>query len=302
MDSIIDSLIKHILKNKIKIVTITESNHRSYTSHTFHFKLIKALYENKIIDTFSSERMGINDGLMIDYYLKNKLDLENLHKSLSFGGMGYYRIIKYFDKKPYDSYKIVGLEGDRMCFKIADRSPTGFVPLEYKMPKDREKFWLKNIKKILEKRGNLFINGYHLSKDDLIGKYLKKHYGEKTLFISMGALEIKTQILLIDRNLYPIESDFNRAIVDNKYKLKVENIDKIAKPTPLEKKYQDWKLVKVDKKNKDLTFRAVGCYLALYKDEYEKGIDLTPEISYKLASYDYFVFFKKSVYKEEMFF
>ena len=302
MEDIIDKIVEHIKKKDIKIVTISESNHRSYTSHTFHFRLAKKLYEQGIIDTFSSERMGINDGEIIDYYLKHNLDIETLHSKLPFGGMGYYRFVKYFSKKPYSSYKIVGLEEDKYCFNIYDRMPRSFQGSDYKGGKDREKFWLKNIKKILKERGNLFINGFHLSKKDLIGKFLEKEYKDKTLFISMAALEIKTQVLIIDRNLYPKEKDFRKAIRNKDYIMKVENIDKICKPTALEKKYKDWKLVKSNDKNKNLTFRAVGCFVALYKDEYEKRINLTPEISYKVKDYDYLVFFKKSIYKEKMFY
>ena len=95
MDDIISKLIDHIKNKNIKFVTITESNHRSYTSHTFHYKLVKALYENKIIDTFSSERLGINDGEIINYYIRNQLDINAMIKNLPFGGMGFYRIIKY---------------------------------------------------------------------------------------------------------------------------------------------------------------------------------------------------------------
>lgn len=302
MESIIQDLIKYIKNHNIKIITISESNHRSYTSHTFHFRLVKALFKNGIIDTFSSERMGINDGEIIDYYLKHNLDLEELQNKLPFGGMGYYRIIKYLSNFDYNSYKIVGLEEDRYCFNIYSRMPKGFILKDYKNNEDREKFWLKNIKKIIKERGNLFINGFHLSKNDPIGKYLKKHYEKKTLFLSMGALEIKTQILLIDRKMYKTNKEFNKAIIEKDYILKVEKIDKIAKPTKLEKKYKDWKLLKVNIKNKNLTFRAVGCFLALYKDEYDKNINLTPEVSYKLDGYDYFIFFKKSLYKENMFY
>ena len=302
MDEIVDKLVEHIKKNNIKIVTITESNHRSYTSHTFHFRLAKKLYEQGIIDTFSSERMGINDAEIIDYYLKHNLDIETLHSKLPFGGMGYYRFVKYFSKKPYGSYKIVGLEEDRYCFNIYDGMPRGFKGIDYKAGKDREKFWLKNMKKVLKERGNLFINGFHMAKNDPIGEYLKKHHAHETLFLAMGAFDIKTQVLIVDKEEYPKEKDFDRALIYKDYITKVENINKISKPTSLEKKYKDWKLVKVNDTNKNLTFRAVGCFLALYNDEYAKGENLTPEISFKIKNYDYFIFFKKSIYKEKMFY
>lgn len=298
MDAIIDKLIAHIKAKNIKFITITESNHRSYTSHTFHYKLVKALYQNKIINTFSSERLGINDAEIINYYIRNKLDIDKMVEKLPFGGMGFYRIVKYFYNKPFKNYKIVGLEEDKYCPKSINGMPKDFIPSSYINQKTREEFWLENIKKIIEERGNLFINGFHLSKKDLIGKYLLKNYPDQTLFLSMAAFDITTQVLLIDRKY----QDFTKAILDDDYKTKVENIKKIAPPTEFEKKYNDWKLIKVTDKNRKEKFRAVGCYLAVYQDEYDNGIDITHEISYRLTNYDYVIFFKKSVYKEKMFY
>ena len=300
MDDIIDKLISHIKDKNIKFVTISESNHRSYTSHTFHYKFVKALYENKIINTFSSERLGINDAEIINYYIKNKLSIDSMVKNLPFGGMGFYRIVKYFYNKSFEKFKIVGLEADKYCPKSMKGLPKdlSFVKDNNLDNINREEFWLENIKKIIEERGNLFINGFHLSKKDLIGKYLIKNHPDQTLILSMSALEITTQVLIIDNKI----KDLTAAIMVDNYKMKVENIKKIAPPTDFEKKYDDWKLIKVTEKNKKEKFRAVGCYLAVYENEYKEGIDITDEISYRLKNYDYVIFFKKSIYKEKMFF
>lgn len=293
MDEIIIKLIEVIKKNNIKFITISESNHRSYTCHTFHYKLVKALYDNKIINTFSSERMGIKDGEIINYYLKNKLDLNKIIEKLPFGGMGYYRIIKYLTKKPYDSYKIVGLEKDKYCSKI--NNLTELNP--YSENLDREDFWLNNIKKIIKQRGNLFINGFHLNKSDKIGKYLIKNYPKQTLILSMSALEITTQILIINNK----EKDIDHAVINDRYKMKVERIDKICPPTKLEKTINNYNLLKVNKRNQEEKIRAVGCYLAVYDNEYNK-INITDEISYKIKNYDYVIQIMKSRYKEKMFY
>lgn len=295
MDDIVAKLIKHIKKNNIKFITINESNHRSYTCHTFHYKLVKALYENKIINTFSSERMGINDGEIINHYLENKLDLDKMVDKLPFGGMGYYRIIKYLSKKPYHSYKIVGLEEDKYCQKVDKPEYARFINIDNK---EREDFWLNNIKKIIKERGNLFINGFHLNKNDKIGKYLLKHHKNETLFLGMSALEITTQILIIDDK----EKDIDQAVINDRYKMKVERIDKICPPTKLEKTINDYKLLKVTKRNGNQKIRAIGCYLAVYENEYQDKVTITDEVSYKIKNYDYVILIKKSVYKEKMFY
>lgn len=300
MDDVINKLIRHIKKNKIKYITISESNHRSYTSHTFQYKFVKALYENNIIDTFSSERMGINDSKIIDYYLENGLDIDEMIPKLFFGGMGFYRIFKYFSKKSFKDYKIVGLEEDNICKKVYDLFPKDLKISKTYNQKEREEFWLNNIKKIVKERGNLFINGYHLSKDDIIGKYFIDNFPKETLILSMASLEIKTQILLINRELYPGDNGFNRAIEKDDYITKVQKIDRIAPPTKIERKAKGWKLIKVDKHNRNEKIRAVGCYLALYEDEYKDKLNIVEEVSYKLKNYDYLILFEKSIYREKM--
>lgn len=297
MDDIIDNLLKEIKKKDIKFITICESNHRSYTCHTFQYKLVKALYENNIINTFSSERMGIKDADIINYYIKNKLDIDKLIKNLPFGGMGYYRIVKYFYKKPFDKFKIVGLEKDKYCPKTMKGLPKDLVKINYHSYQDRENFWLKNIKKVIKERGNLFINGFHMSKADLIGKYLVKNYPKQTLILSMAALEITTQVLTIPPGL-----DMDEAVIEDNYQMRVERIDRIAPPTAFEKKIKGWSLKKITKRNREQKFRAVGCYLAIYQDEYDKKININDDITYKLKNYDYVITLKNSKYQEKMFY
>ena len=73
MDHVVSEIIKIVKEKNIKVITVSESNHRSYTCHTFFFKLMKALYKNKLINTFSSEKLGIFDSIVVNYYLKKKV-------------------------------------------------------------------------------------------------------------------------------------------------------------------------------------------------------------------------------------
>jgi hypothetical protein len=220
MDAVVDKIIDIVRKNKVKIITITESNHRSYTSHTFHYELVKKLYENKLIDTFGSERMGIIDADIINWYIENKKKVpKNIIEKIPFGGLGYSRIINYLSKKPRDSYEIVGLEEDNYCIDAFSKLPKNFdllsesflnqikegAPIQSLTPETsndkkwlrslksfkrdhRETFWLNEITKVLKRRKTIFINGYHLGKNDKIGKWLLKNYNEsEILFLGMGA-------------------------------------------------------------------------------------------------------------------
>lgn len=112
MDKSIEDLTKIIIKNKAKIITISESSHWSYTSHTFFFKLVKKLYEKNIINTFTSERLGFLDAILINAWLDGDLDcdIDELFNSLPFGGLGTYRWIKYFKGKK--NFHIVPSEVD----------------------------------------------------------------------------------------------------------------------------------------------------------------------------------------------
>jgi hypothetical protein len=331
MDITIDKLIRHIREKDIKIVTISESNHRSYTSHTFHYKLAKRLYEEGIINTFSSERMGVIDSMIINYYLEKGGVPKNLVEKLPFGGLGYSRIIKYLSKKDRNSYQIVGFEEDEYCKKAFGNLPESFFEAKlsptfstqikrgvaikklkpinendkiwYKSLKsfadeyndNRETFWLKEMKKKLKERGNLFINGYHLAKGDKIGKYLEKEYPGKVLFLGMSASDITTQVLLVDG-----EDDFIEQVRRGEYEQKVENIRSICPKTSFENKIRkDWTLLKVDKKNEEERIGAIGCFVVISRRDYE--IKSKVGGGYKIKKYDYVIFFKNSVYREKMF-
>ena len=113
----------------------------------------------------------------------------------------------------------------------------------------------------------------------------------------MAALEITTQVLTVKNNL-----DLDSAIAQDNYKCRIERIDKIAPPNDFEKKIKGWELIKINKKNQNQKFRAVGCYLALYEEEYQERLNITEDISYKLKNYDYVITLKNSKYKEEMFY
>jgi len=340
MDKIIDEIIKIVKKNCVKYITISESNHRSYTSHTFHSKLVKRLHKERIIDTFSSERMGVFDELIINYYVHNKLDLNELKENLIFGGLGIKRWLKYFQTQDPKSFQIIGFESDEYPTYIFDRIPRHilehfFSPnfiedilngkdvkkIRTKLEEDkrvkesfvrmltfmqqRETHWLSNIKKALKYRTSLFINGYHLSKKDIIGKHLKEKYGKQCLILGMSAYDIKTQKLFIDGKKYPTNKAFSDAIHIDDYIQKDEKVNDLAPPTKYEKylhqKYKDWKLIKVNKQNGRKKIRAIGCYLGITQEDFEKGVKMNDVVDIEVKNYDYIVFFNKSVYKENMF-
>lgn len=330
MDHVIDNIVKIIKNKNIKIITIAESNHRSYTSHTFQFELAKKLYDQKLINTFGSERLGIIDADIINWYLHTKHTVpKNMIKKLPFGGMGYSRIIDYLSTKDKDSFQIVGLEEDDYCHKALSQLPKNFgvlspsflnqirkgvvigklKPITINDKKwltslasfrldEREKFWLSQIKSVLQYRKTLFINGFHLGKNDPIGRWLKKTYKDQVLFLGMGAREIRTQMLLIP----PKVRDFGIAIYKDNYKQKIMNIDHICKPTKLEKTVErdQWKIIKVTKKNEEEKVRAIGCYLAMYEKDYKKGE--TVELGFRIKKYDYVILFDKNEYNDKMFY
>ena len=126
MELIINNIVDLVIKNKIKIITISESNHRSYTSHTFHFELFKKLYERNLINTFSSERLGIIDADIINWYLENKKISKSIIKKLPFGGLGSYRIIEYLNKQNRNDYKLYGSEEDNYCVEAFRNLPKKF--------------------------------------------------------------------------------------------------------------------------------------------------------------------------------
>ena len=340
MDKIIDQIIKIVKQRCVKVITISESNHRSYTSHTFQNRLLRRLHKEKLIDTFSSERMGVFDEIIINHYLHHNLSINKLKDNLVFGGLGIKRWLTYFQKQDPRSYKIIGFESDEYPTHIFERIPkkvletcfskdfikdiladvdvrkirtktendkrvkNSFVKMLTFM-QHREKHWLSNIKKALKYRNTLFINGYHLGKEDIIGKYLKKEFGDQCLIIGMTAFDIKTQKLLIDGKKYKTEKAFSQAISLDDYIQKNENVDDLAPPTEYERylhrKHKDWKLIKVDKNNKEKKIRQIGCYLGILQEEYDNNVKMNDVVDMKIKNYDYIVFFNKSVYQENMF-
>tara|TARA_R110000824_G_scaffold290740_2_gene479238 strand:+ start:118 stop:1122 length:1005 start_codon:yes stop_codon:yes gene_type:complete len=334
MNDIIDKIVEIVRKKNIKIITIAESNHRSYTSHTFQYELAKKLYQEKLINTFSSERMGVIDAAIINWYINKGTAKgtppKNMIKKLPFGGMGYNRIIDFLATKPRDSYQIIGMEEDEYCEKALSKLPKDFDLLSEKFLSqikrgvvigklkpltkedkkwyaslksfrdyNREKFWLKELKKTLSKRGNIFINGYHLGKNDKIGKWLTKNYPSQVLCLGMAAMNITTQVLLINDK----KRDFNSAVLNGNYKQKILNIDNICRPTKFERKHctvDGWKLVSVTAKNNEERIRAIGCYLAMYEKDFKNGEKVY--LGFKIKKYDYVIFFEKSEYKDKMFY
>lgn len=113
MNRIIHELTSHVKKNNYQIITISECGHGSYDSHTIHYELMKNLFENKLITSVSSERLGFISALVLEKYIQNKIkyNLKNLVEMLGWVGMGTYRWIKYF-RKNKSKINIYGLEPD----------------------------------------------------------------------------------------------------------------------------------------------------------------------------------------------
>lgn len=330
MEQLIDKITDLVNKKNIRIITICEPNHRSYTSHTFNFNLMKSLLKNTKINTFSTEKLGVFDAMMINYYLTRKKDIPV--ESFEFKGLGTKRWLSYFKKIKSDRYNFVGGEfnpynpygyekealkeffSEQFINSILDPAEGGgeiqavtdndklakesFLAIE-NFYKNREKFWLKNIERILDTYDNLFIVGFHLAKNDPIGKMITSKYPDNSLFLGTCSLEITTQILILD-NKFNQPDSFNMALEAGKYIEKVDRIDKWAPPTPFEIKRKDWSMTKVTQKNKNKKIRGIGCYIGMTQKEYydEKKIS---GIHSRLSDYDYIIFFKTSVYCEDMF-
>ncbi len=114
METSINNLYNIIKKSNTKIITINEVSHWSFSSHTYHYELVKKLYENNIINTFSSERLGLLDAMFMNLWLEGKINcsLKYLYKYiLPFGGLGTYRWMNYF-KNNNCKINLVGLEAD----------------------------------------------------------------------------------------------------------------------------------------------------------------------------------------------
>ena len=121
--------------------------------------------------------------------------------------------------------------------------------------------WLENIKKILDKYGNLYINDI-IYKNDLIGKYLKK-YGKQCLILGMCSFNIIHKIAVVDETKYFTENSFMNALWNLKdYKLYIMNINSFIPPTEYEKylynKYKDWKIINITNQNKNKKIRQIG--------------------------------------------
>lgn len=115
MDKIIEQIVDLVNKDKKRIITISETSHWSYTSHTFHYKLLKSLHQNAGFTCFSSERLGILDSFLMNQWLKGEIDcsLDYLYSSLlPFGGLGTYRWMRYFQKG--NNFFLVGCEMDNL--------------------------------------------------------------------------------------------------------------------------------------------------------------------------------------------
>lgn len=339
MDSIIDEIIEIINKRGIKVVTISEPNHRSYTSHTFNYELMKCILQRTDINVFSSEKLGVFDAMMINYYMKNRLPLpEGIEKIHEFSGLGTKRWINYLKKCRSERYHFLGGEfnpykphlynrdalrewfsdefiaslmdpehggGEIQVVTENDRLARDSFQCMNDFYKNRESFWKLNIERILKEHDNLFIVGFHLEKGEPIGNMIKKMYPKESLFLGCCALYIETQLLIVD-DKYSTPDKFNHALETRNYEEIVEPIDKWAPPTPFEEKMEKksvgnegWSMVKV-RSNMKGKIRGIGCFIAMNRHEYESGKKMT-DIFTPVKSFDYIIYMRESVYEENMF-
>ena len=335
MDEVINTLIENINKKGIKVVTISEPNHRSYTSHTFNFELMKCILRRTDINVLSSEKLGVFDAMIINYYMKNKLPLpDGFEKIYEFSGLGTKRWINYLKKCRPERYHLLGAEfnpykphlydrdsleeffsssfitsilegGEIQVTTDNDRLARDSFQCMKDFYKNRESFWKLNVERILKKHDNLFIVGFHLDKSEPIGKMIKKMYPEHSLFIGCCTLYIETQILIVD-DKHSNPDKFNKALETSNYEEVVEPINKWAPPTPFEEKMEKkssgkggWSIIKA-RSNTNGKIRGIGCFIAMNRNEYTSGKKMT-DIFTSVKSFDYVVYMRESVYEENMF-
>jgi hypothetical protein len=337
MDEVISDIVDHVVKKNIKVITISEPNHRSYTSHTFNFRLMKKLLHETGINTFSTEKLGVFDAMVLNYYIKNNLPLpKNIEREYRSLGLGTKRWVNYFRKLKRRKVNFVGGEFNYYDPHLYEKEileeyfseefvDSIFDPIEgggdikavtendklakasFECIKDfysnRESFWKLNIRRILEKYDNLFIVGFHLEKGEPIGKMIQEMYPKNSLFLGSCALNIKTQILTIS-DRYASPEAFNKALETRNYKETVEEIDKWVPPTNFEKRAsrggKDFRLIKVTKSNQEQKIRGIGCFIAMISSEKEKEKKIT-DVFTSLKNFDFIVFIRDSVYEENMF-
>jgi len=337
MDIVVDKLIETINKKNIKVVTISEPNHRSYTSHTFNFELMKCVLRRTDINTFSSEKLGVFDAMMIEWHLRQKKPLpENIHKIHEWSGLGTKRWLDYFKKCRSDRYRLVGGEfnpfhphhyemkainelfspkfvktffessGEIVTATENDKLALASFQCMEDFYGNREKFWQMNIKRILEEHDNLFIVGFHLDKGEPIGKMIKKMYPSQSLFIGSCSINIRTQLLIVgDENNSP--DKFNHALETRNYKEYVDDIEDWAPPTSFERKLakkasdQCFYLYKVPASVKGEKIRGIGCFIAMTESEYRDKKKMKQDIFTPIKRFDYIVYMRDSRYEEVMF-
>ncbi len=351
MNKIIDNVIDMI--GDKKIITVAETHHFSYTSHTFQYKLVKKLIRTNKINAVSSERMGIIDALIINLFLNGKLvmTLEELYDSIPVGGIGTYRTIKFLKKNKQYKVKVIGVEADdyRTLYKdsmkkilknicsidffnrinfngdsvknskkfIKNKYDTIIykaLNLTHKLKNNyfdnRYKIWYQSMENIIDKYGNLFINGYHLGNDELGGE-LKNKYLNKVITIGMGSKNKFTKIAILPKN-YLLKNKIEKLSYENiskdfieffiqEWKTKkidkiiIDNLSKYVKPSKLEKKYNYYYILNTaDEDGFILRWGAIPF-------PHIKGTDLM-EIGgmTSVKIYDYIVFIPKSNFNENL--
>lgn len=164
MDKLFSKIKKKIILNKPKIFCITEAIHWDTFSLKLHFKIIKFLIEQNIIDTITWERFNIIDGIILDYYIKNNTNYDIFYISnlLLDGGIYFHRPsddifglinwIKLFNQKNNNKINIVG--SDAITFYLDRKQKT--IDLLYEIyGKDIDK-----IKKFILLQYKQIIHGY----------------------------------------------------------------------------------------------------------------------------------------------
>lgn len=210
MDAVARETAALVAARGARLVTAEEASHWSLESHTFHFELMKRLHRSGGFTAFSSERLGRLDAFLMNAWLQGRVDLtlDQLYDRLPFGGLGTYRWMEYF-KRTRRPFALVGLEIDdvasyadprllplvrSLCSpefaravtftEAIDRGATpktdddatikGILDATPRARggwrKHRLDAWFANIRACLAQHGNLFINGFHLSRGAVPGE------------------------------------------------------------------------------------------------------------------------------------
>jgi len=240
MDAAVRETAALVVARGATLVTIEEVSHYSLESHTFHFELMKRLHAVGGFTCFSSERLGRLDAFLMNLWLDGQIDctLAALYDALPFGGLGTFRWMEYFraTRRPFvlagleiDDFSYVKLQTLRLVKSLCspafaramaasklrapvavtavavtanDRAIRDIVNATHATPFDthRQRVWFERIRACLAEHGNLFINGFHMSRGSIAGEgkdLLMRHALPHALSIGMRSFHAQRRMFLL---------------------------------------------------------------------------------------------------------